>query len=72
VGKRHVASLNHGDRSMMGPACGVVMNSHSPCALKPVDAEEVHAELDGALRVSDGGCACECEVAPRKLLSHTR
>lgn len=23
-GKRHVASLNHGDRSMTGPACGAI------------------------------------------------
>lgn len=50
---------------MTGPACGVY---HSPCALEPVDAEEVDAELDGALCVSDGGCVCE--VSPRKLLLH--
>lgn len=41
---------------------------HLPCAFKPIDAEEVDAELDGALCVSDGGCVCE--VSPRKLLSY--
>lgn len=30
---------------------------NSPCALEAVDAEEVDAELDGALCMSDGGCA---------------
>lgn len=54
-GKRHVASLNHGDRSMTAAACGAIINS--PCALEAIDAEEVDAELDGALCVSDGGCA---------------
>lgn len=54
-GKRHVASLNHGDRSMTGPACGAIIDS--PCTLEAVDAEEVDAELDGALCVSNSGCA---------------
>lgn len=40
---------------MTGPACGVIINS--PCTLEAVDAEEVDAELDGALCVPDGGCA---------------
>lgn len=54
-GKRHVASLNHGDRSMTGPACGAMIDL--PCTLEAVDAEEVDAELDGALCVSNSGCA---------------
>lgn len=54
-GKRHVASLNHGNRSMTGPACGAMIDS--PCTLEAVDAEEVDAELDGALCVSNSGCA---------------
>lgn len=40
---------------MTGPACGAIINS--PCTLEAVDAEEVDAELDGALCVPDGGCA---------------
>lgn len=40
---------------MTGPACGVIIDS--PCTLEAVDAEEVDAELDCALCVSDGGCA---------------
>lgn len=54
-GKCHVASLNHGDRSMTGPACGAIINS--PCALEAIDAEEVDTELDGALCMSNSGCA---------------
>lgn len=40
---------------MTAAACGAIINS--PCALEAIDAEEVDTELDGALCVSNSGCA---------------